>query len=271
MMKMRARLGTPLRRRLVWISGAVAAMALGILLVDSTLAPREAGAAGGFGGLTTDAPIPAEADVFRLTPADLAVPVGEVPREAARLRSLTSFRRLRAYPGAPPRVPHSLAAAEFRGTTCNNCHASGGFSGRFGAYAPITPHPEYGNCLQCHTADDGVVGVASGGGLFGGGDDVRPARPTARDFVAVDWRTTAWPRIGRRAMDGSPPIMPHSLEMRGNCLSCHAGPGAVAEIRTTHPERANCRQCHVPDVYGAEEAFTRPAVADRTGEGEADR
>jgi cytochrome c-type protein NapB len=47
-------------------------------------------------------------------------------------------------------------------------------------------------------------------------------------------------------MPGAPPPIPHSPDMRGNCVACHAGPGAVAEIRTPHPERANCRQCHVP-------------------------
>jgi cytochrome c-type protein NapB len=34
--------------------------------------------------------------------------------------------------------------------------------------------------------------------------------------------------------------------MRENCAACHSGPGARAEIITTHPERVRCRQCHVP-------------------------
>lgn len=36
--------------------------------------------------------------------------------------------------------------------------------------------------------------------------------------------------------------------MRENCVSCHAGPSAPKEIRVTHPERVNCRQCHVPKM-----------------------
>ena len=31
-----------------------------------------------------------------------------------------------------------------------------------------------------------------------------------------------------------------------NCVACHDGPGAREEVRTTHPERWRCRQCHVP-------------------------
>ena len=66
--------------------------------------------------------------------------------------------------------------------------------------------------------------------------------------VADPWRRAA----------GSPPPIPHALQMRENCLACHAGPGAVLEIRSTHPERWNCRQCH---ALGAEPvaAFERPA------------
>ena len=38
--------------------------------------------------------------------------------------------------------------------------------------------------------------------------------------------------------------MPHSLQNRENCLACHAGPAAPIEIKVSHPERSNCRQCH---------------------------
>jgi cytochrome c-type protein NapB len=44
--------------------------------------------------------------------------------------------------------------------------------------------------------------------------------------------------------------------MRENCRACHAGPGAVAELRTTHPERVSCRQCHALAAPPAE-AFAR--------------
>ena len=34
--------------------------------------------------------------------------------------------------------------------------------------------------------------------------------------------------------------------VRANCVACHSGPAAREEIRTTHPERVRCNQCHVP-------------------------
>ncbi len=49
-------------------------------------------------------------------------------------------------------------------------------------------------------------------------------------------------------MLGSPPMIPHQLQMRESCVSCHAGPSAPKEIRVTHPERINCRQCHLPKI-----------------------
>ena len=56
------------------------------------------------------------------------------------------------------------------------------------------------------------------------------------------------PLVGsNNALEESPPVIPHQLQMRENCLACHAGPGAPKEIRVSHPERINCRQCHVPN------------------------
>ena len=51
---------------------------------------------------------------------------------------------------------------------------------------------------------------------------------------------------GDRATAGAPPRIPHRLLMRENCVACHDGPAAREEIRTDHPERDRCRQCHVP-------------------------
>ena len=50
-----------------------------------------------------------------------------------------------------------------------------------------------------------------------------------------------------KALSSSPPVIPHQIQLRENCLSCHAGPSAPKEIRVTHPERVNCMQCHVPN------------------------
>jgi nitrate reductase (cytochrome), electron transfer subunit len=259
-MNSQALLGWAVRRRLGLIIVAVIVMAGAVVLVQPAATPITG--PGRTDSLATEPPIPAEADVFRLTAADIAAGATEAPRTGARVRTLAAFRALRAFPGAPPRIPHALAPEEFRGTTCNTCHERGGYSARFEAYAPITPHPEFRNCLQCHAADDCNVGIAVRVRAFNGdAAATRSLRTSAAPLVAVDWTTTAWPSTNLRAMDGSPPAIPHTLELRGNCLACHGGPGAVLETRTTHPERANCRQCHVPVTYDVnDDAFTRPAT-----------
>jgi len=226
------------QRNVVGIGAQVAAMLAVVVLVATVLAREPARPPHPEATPMADPaePIAQEADVFRTNPNELAVAPATEAARPARQRTLASTRALRAYPGAPPHIPHALTEDEFRFTSCGNCHERGGFASRFDAYTPITPHPEYANCLQCHV----------------------PER-TSSNFVGTDWRPADWPPIGLRAMDDSPPWIPHDLQLRGNCLTCHGGPGAVVEIRTTHPERANCRQCHVPaGTADDEDVFTRP-------------
>lgn len=207
-------------------------------------------------------PIPAEALVFRLGAGDVAVAPDADLRPGAQVRTLATYRTLRAYPGAPPRVPHGLTEEEFRGTLCNSCHQRGGFVERFGRYAPVTPHPEYAECLQCHAADAMRVGIAMGAANTDRTDvvcrqcHVDPDRPPP-SLVALNWVPRSWPGKAFRALPEGPPVIPHDLQLRGNCLACHSGPGAVREIRTSHPERANCRQCHL--TVETETAFVRSA------------
>ena len=52
------------------------------------------------------------------------------------------------------------------------------------------------------------------------------------------------PRLGQSFLSNSPPAIPHSLQLRENCIACHTGPGAVVEIRVDHAARGDCRQCH---------------------------
>lgn len=205
-----------------------------------------------------DQPIPAEAEVFRTYAGVLAIPPGGTRQRNAHPRTLVRFRFLRAYPGAPPRIPHGFTADEFRTGACNTCHKRGGFSPRFGAYVPVTPHPDMPACLQCHVGSDEVTGVTL--------PSLDPnticrqchAPGAARWAEAlVDWRPMAWPSRARPGENGGVPPIAHDLFFRGNCLACHSGPSAVAEIRTTHPDRANCRQCHeAPDPAVGE--FIRP-------------
>jgi cytochrome c-type protein NapB len=120
----------------------------------------------------------------------------------------------------------------FGENTCLQCHANGGYAPQFAAYAPVVPHPELISCRQCHVA-------------------VR----TTTLFDESAFQGRAAPAIHQAALLGSPPPIPHDLQMRENCLACHAGPAAAEEIRVSHPERVNCRQCHV--LIETSEVWTR--------------
>jgi len=189
-------------------------------------------------------PIPAEAGVFRTSPGFLAIGDPETPRRAAKPRTLHTFKSRRAFPGAPPRIPHGLTLGESLSGACNTCHERGGYSPRFGAYVPVTPHPELDGCLQCHVADDATVGV-----VLPTEDPNTICRqchdPTAPGQASLAGQASRWPVVLRPAPGSPPPVIPHALGFRNNCLACHTGPGAVAEIRTDHPDQANCRQCHL--------------------------
>jgi len=212
-------------------------------------------------------PIASEAGVFGTRLSMLAIGDPKTPRRSANPRTLHSFRLRRAYPGAPPRIPHGLTTAEYRTVTCNSCHRRGGFSPRFGAYVPVTPHPDWDACLQCHVGDDEITGV-----VLPSHDPNTICRQChdpaslAGTITAPEWLTADWPQIRGPMVDGPPPPIPHDMATRNNCLACHAGPGAVAEIRTGHPERADCRQCHLraADEVGA---YTRPAPDSFDAEG----
>jgi cytochrome c-type protein NapB len=179
--------------------------------------------------------LPYEAGVFRRF--DRPLDYSTAPQEKNAKRTLAVYYSRRAYSGAPPVIPHKvLDATSFGGKACNQCHLDGGWSAEFQAYAPVTPHPEYASCRQCHVESDGKSSFR--GTTFAG---LKP------------------PPVPKGALPDSPPPIPHTLEMRSNCVSCHAGPAAVAELRTDHPERANCRQCHASGDSAVAE-FRRPGV-----------
>jgi cytochrome c-type protein NapB len=191
--------------------------------------------------------LPTEAGMYARV--SRAAEYAAMPTEPNRRRTLSVFSARRAYPGAPPVIPHPVDEREAFGKACLSCHGSGGWAPRFEAYAPVTPHPEMIACRQCHVPQEGA-------------GQARGAVGTVRGSVS-DWQTIAPPPLHGSAMPGSPPPIPHALQMRENCRACHAGPGAVAELRTTHPERVTCRQCHALGAPPAE-AFTRaPAGSGR--------
>lgn len=161
-----------------------------------------------------------EAGVFRLSRS--ALDIAAQPASADTKRDLAAFYQLRAYPGAPPLIPHAVKADMDRdGASCLPCHETGGFVAQFKAFAPVTPHPELPSCRQCHV----------------------PATVQSV-FRGTLWEPVSPPALKRAVLPGSPPQIPHGLHMRENCLACHGGSAAVKEIRVSHPERVNCRQCH---------------------------
>ena len=149
-------------------------------------------------------------------------------------RTLSDYYSRRQYPGSPPYIPHKVEEPDLARVECLACHARGGWSEELKRHTPITPHPEQEACRQCHIAMTGK-----------------------ELFVDIDWRSVATPRLGRSELPGAPPPIPHTLQMRGNCIACHVGTGAVAAIRVEHPSRGNCRQCHVPDINPSMKPFQR--------------
>ena len=140
-------------------------------------------------------------------------------------RTLDYYYSLRQYPGSPPFIDHVLTDENGNPYECLSCHAKGGFAQRMNRFAPVTPHPQHEYCRQCH---------------------VRPE--TENLFKENDWVSVMPLRLGNSALAGSPPPMPHVLQMRENCIACHVGPGTVQPIRVEHPMRGNCRQCHMPEM-----------------------
>jgi len=141
----------------------------------------------------------------------------------------------RAYDGAPPVIPHAPFGAE-----CVSCHSEQGLAVEGVGFAPPMPHADTAGlsatsrCTQCHVFRRTEA-------LF---------RPST--FVGFEQDLRRGPR--RHAF--APPRMPHPRFLRENCLACHSGPAAREEIRTDHPERVRCAQCHVPIETG--ELFARP-------------
>jgi cytochrome c-type protein NapB len=236
----------------------------------SSVGARRPERSAGTGGLTTSPGPPlVDAEVFRLPTASMGIEADARRERQAHPRELATFHYLRAYPGAPPRIPHGLTPDEFRTGTCNTCHERGGYSSRFAAYVPVTPHPEMGFCLQCHVGNDAVTGIQHPSS----DPDARcrqchtPSGPPRTDLNArLDWPAPKWPPLPRLVTGRDPPPIPHDLQTRGNCLACHAGPAAVAEIRTRHPEWRACRQCHVASDRDSS-TFTRGAAGPGEGTG----
>lgn len=146
------------------------------------------------------------------------------PTEQEHAEALARRASRRAYDGAPPTVPHPVSQRDW--PACLTCHGTGM---RVGAQvAPAICHTRMQSCTQCHVAGESPVpGVAT--------------QTPDNDFAGLEA-----PRRGERAWPGAPPTIPHPTLMRARCESCH---GALAlGLRTPHPWRASCTQCHAPSA-----------------------
>lgn len=123
---------------------------------------------------------------------------------------------LRYYAYAPPLIPHEIINRK-----CQDCHIEGMVVE--GYKTPVTPHPELVNCQQCHIYPDADVALFKKNGFVG-----------VKEPVALNLPQPA-----------GPPLIPHRVFMRENCVVCHNDPSRNEIVQTTHPERLNCTQCHV--------------------------
>lgn len=141
-----------------------------------------------------------------------------------KLAALAKRAETRAYFGAPPVIPHEIDQFDSK-AECQTCHGLGPDSDEAN---PKRPHRDLASCTQCH-----VIGEL----------DL---------FIELDGAGNAFiglpePTGGSRAWVGAPPTIPHSTLMRDQCLSCH-GPSGLVAIRSSHPQRLNCQQCHAPSA-----------------------
>lgn len=129
----------------------------------------------------------------------------------------------RLFSGAPPTIPHEVDGLGRH--DCLDCHRDGdALAG--GERAKATPHPELERCQQCHlTTSESEL------------------------FVASQFEGWTYP-LGAVGQPMGPPLIPHPLTLRENCLGCHGDDAEDPFLRTSHPERVRCEQCHVPAHEG---------------------
>jgi cytochrome c-type protein NapB len=150
--------------------------------------------------------------------------------EDERAAAVAHRKSRRLYDGAPPTVPHAIS--QDNSASCLSCHGAANTL-IAGKLAPKMSHQSLTNCTQCHVPQRGLspevlnpgLGLVSANAFAG--------------FVSAGH--------GSRAYPAAPPTIPHSTWMRTDCMSCHR-PGRVSAIRTSHPDRQSCTQCHAPSA-----------------------
>lgn len=171
-----------------------------------------------------------DSEQLRALAADFEPPT-QAEREALRQRRTER----RAFAGAPPVVPHPIHERDSQ--NCLVCHAE---TVRIGTLiAPGMSHQFLSQCTQCHIENAGTPEFRQDG----------PQMSAASAAVRVDNRFVGLPPPlqGERAGPGAPPTIPHPTWMQSVCISCHH-PAGSSPLRTSHPWRQNCTQCHAPSA-----------------------
>jgi len=141
-----------------------------------------------------------------------------------KLSALHKRDQNRAFNGAPPTIPHPVDQTTT--ASCMACHGDGAKT--ISLRIPRMSHQYLANCTQCHV-------------------ESKPKHMPPTLFRENNFAGLKAPTHGPRAFDSAPPQIPHSTWMRSDCLSCHGLTG-LHGIRTTHPWRSNCQQCHAPSA-----------------------
>ncbi len=141
-----------------------------------------------------------------------------------KLAALLKREQNRAFNGAPPTIPHPID--QRTDASCVACHTHGAKTASL--RIPKMSHHFLANCTQCHI-------------------EKNSQQFTPVVFRESDFNGLQAPTSGPRAFQGAPPQIPHSTWMRTDCMSCHGETGQYG-IRTTHPWRSNCQQCHAPSA-----------------------
>lgn len=184
----------------------------------------------------TNAPVYTDAVPTLTRPVPLPVGPSQPRTDPLREAALRQRADRRAYEGAPPTIPHAIDQTQ--APNCLVCHERG--MQVAGKTAPVMSHRRFESCIQCHVPA------------------VSPFPLQEEPVAGNAFLGMARAGRGERAWPGAPPVMPHPTLMREDCGSCHGTRGAFG-LRTPHPERGSCVQCHAPSAL-LDQRLPRPGL-----------
>lgn len=178
--------------------------------------------------------------------ADIKLQESEKLTDKQIAKIINERKQRRAYDGAPPVIPHAISTRDTQ--SCVACHSKDNTRTIAGKLTPQMSHPMLANCTQCH--------VPTSPERFFSNKNISKLE------VETSFHGLARHGEGSRAFDGAPPVMPHKLSMRQNCMSCH-GTGRPHAIKTSHPQRQNCLQCHAQNAAFDNSEVAPPLIQER--------